>query len=195
MPENFLKINSRFIFVRPSEDYKINQIQSQYIMKKIFSEMKGFVIYSPELLSKYLQEYNLPGNNILKYFVENEHGDEITKSGIAIPVIGVEDDYYSFQVSTGEEYILDHNEVEAQSTGWIFQASNNEVRVVGIGYLKDITLISDDNSIILPLENGWYSLKIRAGRKNGERLFELNMQKQDLRPDFKGDVTSEYYYG
>ncbi|MDG4654824.1 hypothetical protein V2E39_22365 [Chryseobacterium arthrosphaerae] len=164
-------------------------------MKKIFSEMKGFVIYSPELLSKYLQEYNLPGNNILKYFVENEHGDEITKSGIAIPVIGVEDDYYSFQVSTGEEYILDHSEVEAQSTGWIFQTSNNEVRVVGIGYLKDITLISDDNSIILPLENGWYSLKIRAGRKNGERLFELNMQRQDFRPDFKGDVTSEYYYG
>lgn len=89
-------------------------------MKKIFSELKGFVIYSPELLAKYLQDHNLPGHNILKYFVENEHGDEITKSGIAIPIIGVEEDYYSFQLSENEEYILDHSEVEAQSEGWIF---------------------------------------------------------------------------
>lgn len=164
-------------------------------MKKIFSELKGFVIYSPELLAKYLQDHNLPDNNILKYFVENEHGDEITKSGIAIPIIGVEEDYYSFQLSENEEYILDHSEVEAQSEGWIFQTVNNQVQVVGIGYLKDITLINDENSIILPLENGWYSLKIRAGRKNGERLFELHMQKKELQPNFKGDVTTEYYYG
>ncbi|HCN49426.1 MAG TPA: hypothetical protein DIT10_10065 [Chryseobacterium sp.] len=164
-------------------------------MKKIFSELKGFVIFSPELLAKYLQDYNLPGNNILKYFVENEHGDEITRLGIAIPIIGVEEDYYSFQISTNENYILDHNEVEAQSEGWIFQTVNNQVRIVGIGYLKDIALISEENSITLPLENGWYSLKIRAGRKNGERLFELNLVKQEIRPDFKGDITAEYYYG
>jgi hypothetical protein len=163
-------------------------------MKKIFSELKGFVIYSPELLAGYLQEYNLPGNNILKYFVENEHGDEITKLGIAIPVIGVEEDYYSFQVSAGEERILDLNETEVQSEGWIFQTTNNQVKIVGIGYLKDIALINDENSITLPLENGWFSLKIRAGRKNGERLFELNMKKQDVQLDFKGDITTEYYY-
>ena len=46
-------------------------------------------MFSPELLAKYLEENHLSGNNILKYFVENEHGDEITKSGIAIPIIGV----------------------------------------------------------------------------------------------------------
>lgn len=163
-------------------------------MKKIFSELKGFVIYSPELLAKYLQEHDLPGNNILKYFVENEHGDEITKSGIAIPVIGVEEDYYSFQISTNGERILSNAEEAVQSEGWIFQTANNEIRVVGIGYLKDITTINDENSIRFTLENGWFSLRIFAGRKDGERLFELNMQKQDIQPDFKGDVTTEYYY-
>lgn len=43
-------------------------------MKKIFSELKGFVVFSPHLLEKYLEENHLQGNNILKYFVENEPG-------------------------------------------------------------------------------------------------------------------------
>ncbi|MBB6329762.1 hypothetical protein HNP24_000712 [Chryseobacterium sediminis] len=164
-------------------------------MKKIFSELKGFVVFSPQLLAKYLQENNLSGTNVLKYFVENEHGDEITKLGIAIPIIGVEEDYYAFQVSVNDEKILNDNEVEVESKGWIFQAANNEVKIVGIGYLKDITSINDENSITLSLENGWYSLKIRGGNKDGERLFELNMQNQDIHPTFSGDVTTEYYYG
>lgn len=163
-------------------------------MKKIFSELKGFVIYSPELLAKYLQEHNLPGTNILKYFVENEHGDEITRSGIAIPIIGVEEDFYSFGISANEERVLNFEEVAAQSDGWIFHATNNELRVVGIGYLKDISAINDENSVRLNLENGWFSLKIRAGIKNGERLFELNTQKQDGIPNFNGDMTTTYYF-
>ncbi|KAB1228717.1 hypothetical protein DBR39_24245 [Chryseobacterium sp. KBW03] len=164
-------------------------------MKKIFSELKGFVVFSPQLLAKYLEENHLQGNNILKYFVENEHGDEITKSGIAIPIIGVEEDYYAFRVSVNDEKILNDDEVEVESRGWIFQTANNEVKIVGIGYLKDIASINEGNSITLSLENGWYSLKIRGGNKNGERLFELNMQKQDMHPAFSGDVTTEYYYG
>lgn len=164
-------------------------------MKKIFSELKGFVIFSPQLLAQYLQDHHLSGTNILKYFVENEHGDEITKSGIAIPIIGVEEDYYVFQVSVNDEKILNDEEVEVESKGWIFQTANNEVKIVGIGYLKDIAAISEENSVTLSLENGWYSLKIRGGNKNGERVFELNMQKQDMHPAFTGDVTTEYYYG
>lgn len=164
-------------------------------MKKIFSELKGFVVFSPQLLAKYLEENHLEGNNILKYFVENEHGDEITKSGIAIPIIGVEEDYYAFRVSVNEEKILNDDEVEVESRGWVFQTANNEVKIVGIGYLKDITAINEENSITLSLENGWHSLKIRGGSQNGERLFELHMEKQDAYPAFSGDVTTEYYYG
>ncbi|MEF9478832.1 hypothetical protein ACR1PO_19340 [Chryseobacterium sp. RRHN12] len=164
-------------------------------MKKIFSELKGFVIFSPQLLAQYLQDHHLSGTNILKYFVENEHGDVITRSGIAIPIIGVEEDYYAFRLSMNNEKILNDEEVEVESKGWIFQTANNEVKIVGIGYLKDTASINDENSITLSLENGWYSLKIRGGNKNGERLFELNMQKQDVHPAFSGDVTTEYYYG
>ncbi|AKK73954.1 MULTISPECIES: hypothetical protein [Chryseobacterium] len=164
-------------------------------MKKIFSELKGFVIYSPELLTQYLQEHHLPGNNILKYFVENEHGDEITKAGIAIPVIGVEEDYYSFRISTQGEHILNDHEIATQSEGWIFQSASHEVKIVGIGYLKDISSINEENSITLPLENGWFSLQILAGNKDGERLFELHMQRHEEKPEFKGDVSTEYYYG
>lgn len=164
-------------------------------MKKIFSELKGFVIYNPELLTKYLQDHHLPGTNILKYFVENDHGDEITKSGIAIPVIGVEEGYYSFCISKNDERALNHDEVAVQSEDWVFEVTNNEVKIVGIGYLKDITSINEENSITLSLENGWFSMKIYAGMKNGERLFELNMKSQDTKPVFNGDLTTEYYYG
>lgn len=94
-----------------------------------------------------------------------------------------------------DEKILNDEEVEVESKGWIFQTANNEEKIVGIGYLKDIAAIIGENSVTLSLENGWYSLKIRGVNKNGERLFELNMQKQDTHPAFSGDVTTEYYYG
>ncbi|REC47416.1 hypothetical protein [Chryseobacterium pennipullorum] len=163
-------------------------------MKKIFSERKGFVIYSPELLTQYLQEHHLPGDNILKYFVENEHGDEITKQGIAIPIIGVEEDYYAFRISVHGEHALHHSEVAVESRGWIFQTTNNQMKIVGIGYLQDLTSINDENSITLNLENGWYSLQIKGGNKDDEKLFELNMQKKESQPDFSGDLSTEYYY-
>ena len=34
-----------------------------------------------------------------------------------------------------------------------------------------------------------------GGSQNGERLFELHMEKQDAYQAFSGDVTTEYYYG
>ncbi|GAB0155198.1 hypothetical protein CHRYSEOSP005_04590 [Chryseobacterium sp. Alg-005] len=163
-------------------------------MKKIFSELKGFVIYNPELLSKYLQENNLQGNDILQYFVETEHGDVITASGIAIPIVGVIEDYYAFNLSVNKESVLNDDEATVLSEGWVFQSTCNQLKVVGIGYLKDISLINDDNCTTLTLDNGWYSMNILTGFKDGQRLFDLNMQQKDHQPEFYGDVTTEYYY-
>ena len=46
--------------------------------KKIFAELEGFAIYEPQLMQEYLYRYHLNDKNVLAYFTETQHGDNIT---------------------------------------------------------------------------------------------------------------------
>ena len=66
-------------------------------IKEIFSELNGFVIYEPILLQEYLKNNQLTDKNVLNYLTETEYGDLITEEGIAIPIVGLTSDYYTFK--------------------------------------------------------------------------------------------------
>jgi hypothetical protein len=101
--------------------------------KSLFSELNGFVIYEPKLLKEYLENNNLRNKNVLQYFIETNHGDIITKNGIAIPMMGIENDYYNFSVieNIKDKIILNN---EFISKGWIMQIVSGEINITGIGY-------------------------------------------------------------
>jgi hypothetical protein len=94
---------------------------------------------------------------VLSYFTDTEHGDIITRKGIAVPIIGLPDEYYTFYVRQSKT-----EEVTGQlikSTGWIYNVQTGEVRVVGLGYFKDMININKDNSLLftyLKLEKANY---------------------------------------
>lgn len=127
------------------------------IDRKIFSELKGFVIYEPLLLRIYLVDNQLYGNSILSYFMETEHGEIISREGIAIPIIDIPDDYYAFKLQN------EPSDTElSTSKGWILNSISGNVQIVGIGYLKDVSLINESNSLLLQIKKGWQEVSITS---------------------------------
>ena len=162
---------------------------------KIFAELNGFIIYEPELLKKYLELNHLEGNDILRYFTDTEYGDKITESGIAIPIIGVVPDYYSFAVTTSSKTpFLKKDEVLVKTTGWRFNCFSGNLKVVGVGYFRDISMINDKNSISFYIDTGWYKVEISGGKNADGPVFELGLEKTENIPDFYGDIQSEYLF-
>lgn len=57
--------------------------------RRIFSELGGFVIYEPALLTRHLDKHGLVSGDVLAYFTQTEHGGAVTEEGIAVPILGV----------------------------------------------------------------------------------------------------------
>lgn len=154
---------------------------------KLFAELNGFVVYNPSLLEDYLDKNSLDKKDVLKHFTETEHGDIITREGIAIPIIGLPDDYYNFQI--GNKTTVQNKMID--SAGWIFNGQNGIVRIMGIGYFKDMSAINEINSLNLRMEEGWKELSI-ISYYDDEPGFILEFEAADHKPDFSGDLETNY---
>lgn len=81
-----------------------------------------------------------------------------------MPILGVRSDYYDFAVTVGEadEEIFNQNEAKIISRGWVFHSSG-ALKIVGIGYFKDMSRIGEQNSLSFKLKRGRYGLEILGG--------------------------------
>ncbi|MFN0224503.1 hypothetical protein [Paenibacillus sp. KR2-11] len=165
----------------------------------MFSELNGFVLYEPVLLQNYLEINQLQDRDVLQYFTETEHGDNITKNGIAIPVIGLNTSYYQFHIAFHDDkrsLLLNENETKVSSSGWVFHTESGQLRVAGVGYFKNIDSIHTNNSLTFAIERGWYSVSIRCGEMEGqeELVLEIILKKEKSNPEFYGDLEVSYYF-
>ncbi|AIQ13834.1 hypothetical protein [Paenibacillus durus] len=166
-------------------------------IKSLFSELNGFVVYEPAVLKKYLENNVLLESDVLQYFTETDHGEIITKNGIAIPIIGVNTGYYNFNVVFDEDSLeLKKEEIKARSSGWIYYTYSEKLCIVGIGFFKNIDSINSNNSLTFNIDNGWYSVDILCGEKEDheELMFELLLKREETTPTFFGDFETEYYF-
>lgn len=166
-------------------------------MKSLFSELNGFVVYEPSLLHSYLKENHLLERDVLKYFTETDHGELITKKGIAIPIIGVNTGYYHFNVSYEQDsLLLTDGEIRVKSSGWIYYTESGQLCIVGIGYLKNIESIHSQNCLSYQIDKGWYSIDILCGERDGaeEMILELLLKRVNEPPLFRGDFDVEYSF-
>ena len=179
--------------------------------RRIFSELGGFVVYEPALLAHYLDKHGLANGDVLAYFTQTEHGGAITEEGIAVPILGVRSDYYDFAVTVGEasEEIFAQDEAKIISRGWVFHSSGT-LKIVGIGYFKDMSCISEQNSLSFRVERGRYRLKILGGYRSvnfggapaplGDTPILSDMPVFYLRltpfaePKFSGDLETSFYF-
>ena len=173
--------------------------------RRIFSELGGFVIYEPALLARYLDEHGLANGDVLAYFTQTEHGGAVTEEGIAVPISGVRSDYYDFTVTVGEasEEIFAQNEAKIISRGWVFHSSGT-LKIVGIGYFKDMSRISEQNSLSFRVKRGRYSLEILGGYRGANfsgapaplgdtPVFHLRLTPS-AEPKFSGDLETSFYF-
>ena len=162
--------------------------------KSLFSELSGFVIYEPKLLREYLRRNELRNNNILEYFTETNHGDTITKNGIVIPMMGMENDYYNFSLveNMNDRIILDN---KFSSNGLIMQIVSGEINIIGIGYFTNIErlfTINKNKILKFCIKNGWYEVEITGGIIEDELFYELLFTKMEVKPKFNGDINFLY---
>ena len=179
--------------------------------RRIFSELGGFVIYEPALLARYLDEHGLASGDVLAYFTQTERGGAVTEEGIAVPISGVRSDYYDFTVTVGEasEEIFAQNEAKIISRGWVFHSSGT-LKIAGIGYLKDMSRISEQNSLSFKLKRGRYNLEILGGYRGANfsgthvscddtpilsdtPVFHLRLTPS-AEPKFSGDLETSFYF-
>ncbi|UUZ82894.1 hypothetical protein LJK88_02385 [Paenibacillus sp. P26] len=163
-------------------------------MKSLFSELGGFVVYEPVLLKRYLDANHLLEQDILQYFTGTDHGEIITKKGIAIPIIGVNTGYYHFDVTFGSR-VMKEEEVKASSSGWVYYTESGRLSIVGIGYLTNRDSL-ESNSLTFRVDEGWYSVEILCGEKEGrdELWIELVLHREDDAPKFSGNFETDYSY-
>ena len=179
--------------------------------RRIFSELGGFVIYEPALLARYLDEHGLANGDVLAYFTQTEHGGAVTREGIAVPISGVRSDYYNFAVTVGEadEEIFNQNEAKIISRGWVFHSSGT-LKIVGIGYFKDMSCIGEQNSLSFKLKRGRHGLEILSGYRSANfsgspascddtailsdtPVFHLRLMSS-AEPKFSGDLETSFYF-
>ena len=173
--------------------------------RRIFSELGGFVIYEPALLARYLDEHGLASGDVLAYFTQTERGGAVTEEGIAVPISGVRSDYYDFAVTVGEESeeIFAQNEAKIISRGWVFHSSGT-LKIAGIGYFKDMSRISEQNSLSFKLKRGRYRLEILGGYRSANfsgspapcgdtPVFHLRLTPS-AEPKFSGDLETSFYF-
>ncbi|MDM1352061.1 hypothetical protein HX014_15755 [Myroides marinus] len=160
-------------------------------MNKVFSELNGFVIYNPSELDIYLKNNNLKNNDILLYLTETIHGDILVQKGIMIPIINIPSDYYNFQLIS---QVDGRNIVRlAKSKGWLLLSTSGIINIVGIGFLKDISLINNNYKQI-KVPQGFYNLTIISYYDNKEPGFLLDLELTNEKQKFRGSYEFDYEF-
>lgn len=157
-------------------------------MKRLFSELNGFVIFDPVVLNNYLRDNNLDNDDILSYLINSEHGDKIVKLGIVIPILNLPTDYYAFEKGFHEVI----NELK-KSEGWVMNSLSGICQIIGVGYLKDKTSIVDAPNITINLKKGCYRVSITSFYSSlNTPTFMLNFILLDNEAQSCGDIETDY---
>lgn len=156
----------------------------------LFSELRGFVIYDRLVLNKYLEKNELFDTDILSYFTGTNHGDTVIQKGVVVPILNIPPDYYSIKMvnNVPRESILNI------SNGWSLYSNSGIVTIVGIGYLKDVTTINLDNSLLFNISKGWYKLNIISYYENSVPTLGLRFIKTKRQPPFHGNIDIDFHF-
>ncbi|GIM57789.1 hypothetical protein CAPN006_21810 [Capnocytophaga canimorsus] len=156
-------------------------------VEKIFSELEGFIIYDPQCLANYISENNIFNQDLLSYFMESEDGDFVIQNGIIVPIMGVEPNYYTFEINND----LENYAVIKESDGWILKVVSKQINIIGIGYLANVSTLNKQKSLSFAISNGWYKVSIATYIDVfSSKSFVLKLQKVLTKPNYEGNMET-----
>jgi hypothetical protein len=160
----------------------------------LFPELYGFVVADPELLDTF--HGGLARDcDLLKLYSTTEAGDSVSKSGVVIPILGLDPGYYSvtLRASSAESPLA--GPALRSSSGWILRVVSGCVVVAGIGYLKRW---NPDHPKIrrFSVPSGWYSVTIYLSACSNEHgndfAIDLELVPQCSPPRFSANLNSDF---
>lgn len=154
---------------------------------ELFSELFGFVVFDRDSITDLMRQ--LDTTDLLTPMTNSDLGESVTESGVAIPIAGLEADFYQLVISKQGEDYLDASQIKIVSEGWVLY-SHGDVAVCGIGYFYDIdikALTQTGKLASRKLQKGWHAVVIKGG-------FDVDDQPTiEVQCRFTGDVKPEYF--
>jgi hypothetical protein len=160
--------------------------------KTLFPELFGFVIFDISNLSSFKRNNGI-GSNILECLTSTDFGDKACCDGIAIPMMGIEEEYYYFCISKIKNQYLTDSQIQCKSPGWILNISSEVCTICGIGYLTKFNEqdFSSNPALNFSIINGWYTIDIYGGFDSENRpVYELVYTPQKEKPVFSGSFEN-----
>jgi hypothetical protein len=158
--------------------------------KTLFSELNGFIVYDKQAFENFIKKHKIE-SNIMEALGTSNLGSEISKAGIAIPVLNITADYYSFSAERNDLfYNLKEKQPKIHSTGWILYSRTGLIKIAGIGYFLNYKNPSNIKSITLEIAKGWNKIELAGGlNDNSEPTYEIACKPVQEKPNFTASLT------
>ena len=172
---------------------KTTPVFEPFVAREVFSELNGFVLCDPSALDRH-HGGTARGLDLLTMYSTSEQGDAVAAAGIAIPVIGLEADWYTLAVRHVETATLLVEPPLLVSTGWVLCVEAERLCLSGAGYL---TRWDPENEKVLrpSVPSGWYEVEIHCGFGKSDRsetVVEFVLNPVSERPTFAADLGTEF---
>ena len=155
---------------------------------KLFSELGGFIVFSPERLDSFCKQKQIK-NDIMSFLTNDESADIITAEGVATPLLNLEPDDYQIEVILDFEQKCSEKKL---STGWVFN-SEGTLCICGAGYFFDYDydrLVSIGKIFEIKIDKGWYSMHFSLPEKD---VLRVSLKHEHIPPNFSGDFCFDFY--
>ncbi|WP_445363429.1 hypothetical protein ACJJIQ_01090 [Microbulbifer sp. ANSA003] len=155
---------------------------------RLFSELGGFIIFSPEQLEEFCQQRDIK-NDIMSFLTSDESADIITVKGIATPILNLEPDDYKIEVVIDCETNFINQKA---SKGWVF-SSNGKLCICGAGYFFDYNynqLVNEGKIFERQINEGWHSMSVTLPESD---LLRIHLNSEKILPKCFGDYHFDFY--
>ena len=166
------------------------------IIKNLFSELFGFALCDPDGLDIFAGGSAI-GVDLLTRFTDSEDGDFISKNGIAIPIVGLEEGYYTLVVRNDTDKSLLKSSPRKVSKGWVLHAPTGRVCLCGLGYLKDWNP-NNKKVYCFNIPSGWYEVTIACGVNTDQideaPIIEFVLHAVESKPVFTANLNEKFNF-
>ncbi len=153
--------------------------------KTLFAELNGFIIYDEEEFENFIKKHKIESNTMEALAISNL-GSEVSEAGIAIPVLNIIADDYSFNTKRDDlPSELKEEQVKIHSAGWILYSRTGLIKIAGTGYFLNYKNPDSIKSITLEIAIGWNEIKLIGGfNESSEPIYEIVFKPVPKKPEF-----------
>jgi hypothetical protein len=159
----------------------------------LFPELSGFVLLDAARLDDALGG-DATGQNLLHTFTTTDHGDEVTRDGIALPVLGVDAGYYTVIV----RHARDRSRwptPQLVADGWVLGTETGSLVLCGVGYLVDWNADHPRHRHVA-VPPGWYEVQVRGyllpEHDPDDAAYEFVLAPTRVQPRFHGQLDQRF---